>query len=126
MDKVSMIIDLMYRMSDDDLIDCWNEYCYSTGNLDDLIYSTDYIETYLEEHCNSFGDAFDLAEEGDFSYADDWFTETVYGLESFSDVSVFVFISDMARYIVNYGCGDDLMNDDIAELLESDEYNKAT
>ena len=126
MDKVTMLEELMETFNADDLVDCWNEYCYSTNCLDDLIFRTDYIEMWLEEHCSTFMEVFDLNKES-FYPGNDWFQETPYGLESFNDWNIadHVSISDMARYVAEYDEFEDFGNADIWALINSEEYSEA-
>ena len=126
MSKVEMLIDLMLTFEPEDLVDCWNEFCYSTNKLDDLIYTTDYLNDWLEEHCDSYEDAFDI-DKSDFSCSDDWFTETSDGsLQSFSGdfASYYIDTVAMARLIASDPF-EDLCNSDIWALINSERYSEA-
>lgn len=131
MSKVEMIVNLMESFDDSELVDCWNEYCYNSGDQESLIYTTDFVNDFISDNCNRFGEAYDLDDEFDFNIADDWFIETALGLESFSGDDIYSYISlpSMARWIVfcmkSWGVYEDLCNDDVWALINSERFSEA-
>jgi len=119
MDILTKVTEALENMDSEELIILHNNYCDENN----------YIDDYINDMC-----MFDELESGrrpsevlndisdDFNINDNYFVCGVYGYTSFDyadDPGSPVYISDIARYIVNNM--DDLGNDDIKEILETEE-----
>lgn len=81
---------LFDNLSDDEIIEAYNEYCEYCNDMDSIVYSM----YEFDEVVASFT-PMQLTNKvvyGEFNPSDDWFTFDGYGnLESFSDYDVFTF-----------------------------------
>lgn len=104
------------EIEENDLVYIWNEYCDKNKNFDDRIFQMgeldDYVgKGYATEILDRFSD--------DFSIRDDYFVETIYGIESFNVVDEYIYFDDLVEYIVRNE--EDFGMDRIREIFEEDE-----
>ena len=119
MNLYDRVLDILGGMDTEDLVSIHNEYCDNNKYMDDYIYNMcDFDDMNSgrlpSEVLNDIGDNFNIN--------DDYFVCGLYGFDSFDyadDDGSPVCIEDIAKYIVNNM--DDLGNDDIKDLLESEE-----
>lgn len=104
------------EIEENDLVYIWNEYCDKDKKFDDRIFQMweldDYVgEGYATEILDRFSD--------DFSTKDDYFVETIYGIESFNMVDEYIYFDDLVEYIVRNE--EDFGMDRIREIFEESE-----
>lgn len=104
------------EIEENDLVYIWNEYCDKDKKYDDRIFQMgeldDYVgEGYATEILDRFSD--------DFSIDDDYFVETIYGIESFNMVDEYIYFDDLVEYIVRNE--EDFGMDEIREIFEENE-----
>ena len=120
MTRNELIMEALEDMSRSDLVCVWNEYCDANSYYDDRIEFMDSIDDLL---CGlSPSRILELA-NGDFTVSDDYFRETIWGLESFNHPEDHIDLDDLADYILENE--DSLYSDDLSSLFESEEWEGA-
>ena len=94
------IINYLVGLSEDDLLDLWNEYCMEE-NMDDYIYYNDeyFFKDYFTDNVDG---AVRVVYYGDYRYMDTFLVFNGYGnLESLDsrDLDHYIYISDLASYL---------------------------
>lgn len=75
-----------------------NEYCNQSGYMDDYIYDMEEFDYFFSSYS-----PLELAEKlcrSDFDPSNDFYMETIYGVESFNDPSDHVSVEEIARYCI--------------------------
>lgn len=120
MTKKDMIIELLNSYADYEIIPVWNEYdskiygeseIFDMSEIDDIFYGMS-----VSEFLDKLG--------ANFSHYDEFFYFSIYGIESTNDIYDVIDIEELADYIIDND--DSLYDDNIAELLDSEEYAKAS
>ena len=105
-------------LSDDELMNLWNEYCYASSHYDDEIFYND------EDFFNMFeSEPLKIAQRvchGDYNYTDEYITFNGYGNFKTSDyITDLIYINDLVRYYINDD--DFLIDNGIIEEEEEEE-----
>lgn len=119
--KKKSIITALENLDSSTLISVWNEYCSEHGDMDDYIYDND--EYTLNEMFQTIDEALRAVCFGEYRYNDEYFIFNGYGnLESFDryNVGEHIYLSDLADFIVDYGCDELSEDDDIMEGITED------
>lgn len=119
MNRYELVADCLEKMSDDDIIEVWNEFCASVSDYDERIHYIGEVDDYFA-NCNA-SDIFEIARDG-FDTYDDYFVDGVY-VESFNDIYEHVDIERLVTYIVD--SDDNLSNAELLDLMLDDEYIEA-
>lgn len=94
------LIEMYESMSDDELIETWNEYCDDSNRFDDHVCSMDELDEILYRETPST--IADLVYYGEFNPNHEYFTFDGYGnLESSDWADSFVDNKDMALYYMD-------------------------
>ena len=113
------ITDYLEELSDDELLDLWNEYC-NEENMDSYIYYND--EYFFEEiFANNVTEAVRAVCYGDYRYMDAYVVFNGYGnLESFNSWNLkdYIYISDLASYLEDNRFLEDEYFDYVEEIQE--------
>lgn len=112
------ITDYLEDLSDDELIEQWNEYCRDSYSDDEIYYNDEY---FLDEMFASADDAARAICYGDYRYMDEYVVFNGYGnLESFSGYCLkdYIYICDLASYLEGNGFLEDEYQEYIEEFKE--------
>lgn len=107
------------EIEENDLVYIWNEYCDKNKYYDDRIFQMGELDDYVGEGYAT--EILDRFRDG-FSIDDDYFVETIYGIESFNIVDEYIYFDDLVEYMVRNE--EDFGMDRIREIFE--EYEKET
>ena len=111
-EKLQAIID---NADDNDIITWWNDHCDCDTNT---IYYMDELDDYfIGRNCKSATGIIDSLDSG-FSTSDYYFTDGIYGLESFDDIYDVVDDDDLIDYMLEID--EDFGNDDIRDILDEE------
>lgn len=102
-------------LSEDIIVDIWNEYCENNGYSDDMIYYVADLDELVTGTASEVLNAIDIEA---FNMNDEYMYCTIYGWRSFSYMSEDnpIYISDLACWI--YDEEEDCDIDEIEELFE--------
>lgn len=116
-----LICKCLDNMSDADKINLYNNYCEENRCFEDKIYSMVELEDYIGDLSQyTLGDLFGRFQKDDFNYDDDFFRDTIYGIESTDYPFYWIDMDELVNYILFHE--DCLGNKEIAEaLLEAQE-----
>ena len=112
-----LLIYMLDTMEDETLINLWNDRCQN-GSYDDEIYPLD--EYHINEVLCPNRRPFDMinAFSDDFNIHDDYVKFNAYGnLISFSNVSEYIYTSDLADYMLRNGFDTDIFEDWESEIM---------
>lgn len=115
--KIEELKELLENLTENELVDVWNEYCDINSYYDDKICYMDWLDEDLQNKTPT--QIIDMI-DNDFSLRDNYYKYTIYGIESFDDASDVVYFDDLANYILDND--EDFDNDEIREFL--DELNE--
>lgn len=106
------LYDILNEMNDD-IVPVWNEYCDNNAYYDDRIEYMDYLDD-----CFCGMRATEILEclDRDFDVRDDYFRNTIYGIESFSDPYDVVDVDYLVDYILDNE--ETLDSDELVEFFE--------
>lgn len=121
MTKHELIIETLENMNDDDLIAVWNEYSENIYDYESRIYYMSDLNDLF--YGLSATDILDAIYRNEFDMRDDFFHETAYGIASIECPRDYIYFDDIASYMIDYGAS--FYNDDLNELIESEEYANA-
>lgn len=122
-EKKAVLIETIENLSDRDLINLHNEWCYDNNNYDDEIIEME----RFDEICDGMKPidiATSIAYGGGFNPNDDYFHFNGYGnLESLSDLGSEIYPSDIADDVLRTGKSYEC--DDIKDLLDEWEESES-
>ena len=114
--KLEMIIEGLYNVLDNELIEIHNNYCIANTYMDDYIYNMSELDDVLQGNASDILSQIDIAE---FDINDRYFIDTIYGYRSFgyacSDACE-IDVEAIAKYILDND--DELGNGEILTVLD--------
>ena len=117
-EKVKSVLE---NLSDDDLLSMWNDYTDLANYSDSRVFNMYELDDIFYD--SKASDVLNKIDWGSFNLNDEYFIFNGYGLlESSDDLADFVYIDDLARYIVNND--ETFDNAELEELFEEDEENE--
>lgn len=109
--NIEKVKEILENLDENDLISVWNSYCDLNNYYEDRIYGMYEIDDlFYDVKASDFLDKL----SGDFNHNDEYFKDSIYGLESFNYASDVVDFDDLAKYIVN--------NEDTLDCAEIEDY----
>lgn len=108
------IVDVIGELDEQKLVAVHNEYCDYVGYYDDIIY----YMCELDELMCGLTPLEILDRCDDIDTSDDYFHDTLYGVESISDPYDYIYIGDIADEMID-SCEDFGLSIDVDELLEN-------
>ena len=113
---IEKVKEILENLDESELKNMWNEYCrencydeqeiFEMCEIDDL-----FCDVKVSDFLDKLSD--------DFNHTDNYFRYSIYGLESFDDVSDVADIDELANYIVDNN--ETFDNDELEELIEEEE-----
>ena len=99
-EKISKAVyEALENMEDDNILWIWNDYCDDNGYSEYRLYPMfELDDLFCDCKVSDFLNAIDT--DG-FSLNDDYFHDSIYGLQSTSDIYSIVDIDDLAQYITD-------------------------
>jgi len=109
------VYDFIEDCYDDGLIiTMWNEYCDQTNDYENMIRPMNEIDDYF---CGMSATDILNGVADDFDINDDYFRESIWGVESTSSYLDFVDIEELAQYISDYE--KNLGSEEVQEIIDS-------
>ena len=122
-----LLVNCLNNMSDDTLVDLYNEWCEQNRYYEDKIYPMYELDDYIGDLSQyTLGDLFGRFQMDDFNFDHDYFRDTIYGIESTDYPECLIDKDELVRYILKYE--DCLGNKDVEEILldmDDDEEEEA-
>lgn len=108
--QVNEIVSILKNISDSDLITLNNDYCDTNSYMEDYIYSMSEFDDLMSSRTPT-----EILEcvKSDFSIHDEYFRDTMYGLESGNIIEdlMQVDFDDLAEYLIENGDVNDILAD---------------
>ena len=110
------LIEILENLDDEKAVEIWNEYCDDIKYYDDRIYGMWELDDLF---CGASAHDLLQALDDDFDIRQDWFRETIYGLESFDNPYEHIDVEDMAVWVAEME--KDFGVDELTEYFEAHE-----
>ena len=110
------IVNYLVGLSEDDLLDLWNNY-YCEENMDSYIYYNDeyFFEEYFTDNVN---EAVRAVYYGNYNYMDAYVIFNGYGnLDTSNYLDDFIYLSDLASYLEDNG----FLKDEYLDYIEENQ-----
>lgn len=118
---IANVVDVLKDLSDREMVEIHNEYCYAESYYDEVI---EYVDSF-DEYAYGMKPTEIVRKYGDLDLSCDYFVETIYGVDCFDhyrDAGVNKY-NEIAEYCVDndedFGCID--IRDCLNEAKEEDE-----
>lgn len=111
--KIEELKEILKNLTENEIVNIWNEYCESNYYYDDRIEFMDDFDCLFEGKTPT-----EILEQVDSSFCicDNYFKFGIYGAESFDNPDDYIDYDDLANYILNND--EDFDNDEIQEFLD--------
>ena len=120
MSKEDRIAELFNSLDESEKVYGWNEYCDRNSYYEDRIYPMSELDMYIGSLSDyTVGELLNRFQLDDFDIDHDYFRDTIYGIESISDVDCVIDVDDFVRYCIRHD--DALGNGAIRDILDDDE-----
>ena len=108
--QVNEIVSILKNINESDLLTLNNEYCYANSYMEDYIYSMSEFDDLM---CDNTPTQILESVSSDFSINDEYFRDTMYGLESGNSIEnlMQVDLDDLAEYLIENGDVNDILAD---------------
>ena len=120
MSKEDRIAELFNSLDESEKVFGWNEYCDRNSYYEDRIYPMSELDMYIGSLSDyTVGELLNRFQLNDFDIDHDYFRDTIYGIESISDVDCVIDVDDFVQYCIRND--DALGNGAIRDILDDDE-----
>lgn len=122
--QVNEIASILKNITDSDLLTLNNDYCDANSYMEDYIYSMSEFDDLLS--CKTPTQILESV-SSDFSINDEYFRDTMYGLESGNSIEdlMQVDFDDLAEYLIENGDVNDILADN-EDTIKMEFINYAT